>query len=60
MPETDAGELVGALLPADSPLSEGQMRRITLEAGGSPFILEQLARYASVNRMGPGQAPTLR
>ena len=27
MPDTDAGELVGALLPADSPLSEGQKRR---------------------------------
>ena len=58
MPETEAGELVGALLPADSPLSEGQKLRITREAGGSPFVLEQLARYASVNRMEPSRAPT--
>src|SRR5207248_9379078 len=29
MPETEAGELVGALLPADSPLSEGERLRIT-------------------------------
>ena len=31
---------------------------MTREAGGSPFVLEQLARYAGVNRMEPGQAPT--
>ncbi len=58
MTETEAGELVGALLPADSPLSEDQKLRITREAGGSPFVLEQLARYAGVNRMEPSRAPT--
>ena len=58
MPDTEAGELVGALLPADSPLSEGQKRRITREAGGSPFVLEQLARYASADRMESSEAPT--
>ena len=58
MPETEAGELVGALLPMDSPLSEGQKMQITREAGGSPFVLEQLARYAAVNRMEPSRGPT--
>ena len=58
MPETEASELVGALLPADSPLSEAQKLRITREAGGSPFVLEQLARYAGVNRMQPSRGPT--
>ena len=33
-------------------------RRMTREAGGSPFVLEQLARYAGVNGTEPGQAPT--
>jgi hypothetical protein len=58
MPETEAGELVGALLPADSPLSEDQKLRITREAGGSPFVLEQMARYAGVIRIDPSRAPT--
>src|SRR5262249_44274371 len=58
MPEMEAGELVGALLPVDSPLSEDQKLGITREAGGSPFVLEQLARYAGVTSMGPSRAPT--
>jgi eukaryotic-like serine/threonine-protein kinase len=32
---------------------------MTREAGGSPFVLEQLARYVGVDRMDPVQAPTL-
>ena len=31
---------------------------MTREAGGSPLVLEQLARYAAANRIEPGQAPT--
>jgi hypothetical protein len=31
---------------------------MTREAGGSPFVLEQLARYVGVDRMNPVQAPT--
>ena len=54
MTDTEAGELLGALLPADSATSEDQRPRITREAGGSPFVLEQLARYASVDRIGGG------
>jgi hypothetical protein len=58
MPETEAGELVGALLPADSPLGDEEKLRITREASGSPFVLEQLARYAGVARIEPSRAPT--
>ncbi len=32
--------------------------QMTREAGGSPFVLEQLARYAVVNRIGTESAPT--
>ena len=32
---------------------------MTREAGGSPFVLEQLARYVGVDRMDQAQAPTL-
>lgn len=58
MPETDAGTLLGALLPVDSLLTEGQRLRITREAEGSPFVLEQLARYAGTTRMEASRAPT--
>ena len=46
MPDVDARQLVSALLPTDSPLTDNHRERITREAGGSPFLLEQLARYA--------------
>ena len=45
MPDAEAIELIRAL--AGAPLSEEQRQRITSEAGGNPFFLEQLARYAS-------------
>ena len=56
--EDEAQTLIGALLPADSMLTDEDRRRMTREAGGSPFVLEQLARYAGVNRMEPSHAPT--
>jgi len=44
MPDAEAIELIRAFEGA--PLSEDQRQRITSEAGGNPFFLEQLARYA--------------
>jgi eukaryotic-like serine/threonine-protein kinase len=58
LPETEAGEFVGALFPSDSPLGESETLRITQEAGGSPFVLEQLARYAGVHRADQAGGPT--
>ena len=59
MPEAEASELVGALLPAGSPLSVGQRLQIARESGGSPFVLEQLARYAGVSSMESSRTPTV-
>jgi hypothetical protein len=56
MPDADARELVGALLPGDSPASEQQKERITGEASGSPFLLEQLARHADQGSMASAGA----
>jgi hypothetical protein len=42
--DTEAGELIRTL--AGAPMSEDRYHRITSEAGGNPFFLEQLARYA--------------
>ena len=49
--EDEAQTLIGVLLPAGSMLTDSDRRRMTREAGGSPFVLEQLARYAGVQRM---------
>ena len=38
--------------------SEVQKLRITREAEGSPFVLEQLARYVGAARIEPGREPT--
>jgi eukaryotic-like serine/threonine-protein kinase len=56
--EDEAHALIRALLPDDSALTEHERRRMTFEAGGSPFVLEQLARYASVHVEARGQGPT--
>ena len=51
--EIEAQALIGAVLPADSRLSDDDRRRMAEEAGGSPFVLEQLARFT-----GGGKAHT--
>src|SRR4030095_6413539 len=58
MPDDEAHALLEVLLPPDSALTDDDRRRMSLEAGGSPFVLEQLARYAGVNRMEHARAPT--
>jgi len=50
MTEDEAASLIGGLLPADSGLTDHDKSRMTNEAGGSPFVLEQLARYAGLDR----------
>ena len=56
--DAEAHTLIDGLLPAESMLDADDRHRMTREAGGSPFVLEQLARYAGVNRMEPSHAPT--
>jgi hypothetical protein len=58
MTEDEAHTLIGILLPVNSTITGHDRVRMTREAGGSPFVLEQLARYAGVDRMDPVQAPT--
>jgi eukaryotic-like serine/threonine-protein kinase len=59
MTEDEAETLLNDLLPGDSTLSDLDKRRITREAGGSPFVLEQLALYAGVAHRETNQSPTL-
>jgi eukaryotic-like serine/threonine-protein kinase len=59
MTDDEALALIAGVLPADSALTDGDKNRMTREAGGSPFVLEELARYAGVKGMQPDQAPIL-
>jgi eukaryotic-like serine/threonine-protein kinase len=56
LPDAEALELIQAL--AGAPLSEDQRQRITSEAGGNPFFLEQLARYAVTQNASADRRPT--
>jgi tetratricopeptide (TPR) repeat protein len=56
MPDVEAVELIRAL--AGAPLGEDERQRITSEAGGNPFFLEQLARYASTREEHAESGPT--
>jgi hypothetical protein len=58
MMEEEAIRLIGGLLPADSALTDREKSRMTREAGGSPFVLEQLARYAGADSTASNHAPT--
>jgi serine/threonine protein kinase/tetratricopeptide (TPR) repeat protein len=58
MTDDEAYTLIGVLLPPNSTLTNQDKRRMTREAGGSPFILEQLARHVDLNRMELGRGPT--
>ena len=51
MNETEAHTLIEAVLPAYSGLTGEDRIRMTRDGGGSPFVLEQLARYSSAHRV---------
>ena len=44
--DDEARQLMDGLLPGDSPMSDADRQRLTSEAGGSPFVLEQIALYS--------------
>jgi hypothetical protein len=54
----EADTLIGGLLPAGTAITADVRRRMTREAGGSPFVLEQLALYAGVAATGPDAPPS--
>ncbi len=58
MTEDEAQTLVGGLLPRDSTLTDQDRMQLTREAGGSPFVLEQLALHTGVTDRAMSQLPT--
>jgi predicted Ser/Thr protein kinase len=57
--DDEARQLIEGLLPADSPLGDDERQRLTSEAGGSPFVLEQIALYSGGRSSRVGAAATL-
>jgi len=57
MSELEAGELLDALLVSRS-LTNSEKFMMTREGQGSPFVLEQLARYINVENTQPVRQPT--
>ena len=58
MTEDEAQTLIGGLLPEDSTLTNHDKLRMTREAGGSPFLLEQLALHAGVTDRATSESYT--
>lgn len=58
MTEDEAQTLIGGLLPGDSALTDQDRMQLTREAGGSPFVLEQLALHTGVVDRAVSQLPT--
>ncbi|HEX3769389.1 MAG TPA: protein kinase [Polyangiaceae bacterium] len=52
----DARRLAQALLPADDPPAGGFAEAVAIESGGSPFLIEELARGCGVDAAGIGPA----
>jgi hypothetical protein len=57
MTDDEARLLIDALVP--STLDDGDRRRLTREAAGSPFVLEQLAVFAAQQLDSPASSTTL-
>jgi hypothetical protein len=58
MTEGEADTLIGGLLPHAATITADDKRRMTREAGGSPFMLEQMALYAGVASTAPRASPS--
>jgi tetratricopeptide (TPR) repeat protein len=58
MEDDEAHELIGSLVPSESPVRPIDRLRIAREAGGNPFFLEQLTRYVAVNDARSDQPAT--
>jgi hypothetical protein len=56
--DEEARTLLDLLHPAGSILTDDDKKRLASESGGSPFVLEQLARYAGGRWIAPAHAPT--
>ena len=58
MTEDEARALIASLIPVDSPVSQAEKLEIVREAGGSPFLLDQMARSVVIDETGRDRLAT--
>ena len=58
MTEDEASALIASLIPVDSPVSQAEKLEIVREAGGSPFLLDQMARSVVIDETGRDRLAT--
>ena len=58
MTEDEARALIASLIPVDLPVSQAQELEIVREAGGSPFLLDQMARAVVIDETGRDRLAT--
>jgi hypothetical protein len=58
MTDDEAQALIASVIPADVRVSRAQQRGMLSEAGGSPFLLDQLARAVVVDETGRDRLAT--
>ena len=58
MTEDEARALIASLIPVDSPVSQAEELEIVREAGGSPFLLDQMARSVVIDETGRDRLAT--
>ncbi len=58
MTEDEARALIASLIPVGSPVSQAEKVEIVREAGGSPFLLDQMARSVVIDETGRDRLAT--
>lgn len=58
MTDDEARALIASVIPMDSRVSEARQREMVSDAGGSPFLLDQMARAVVVDETGRDRLAT--
>ncbi len=59
MTEDETSDVMASMIPAEARITTAERRALAREAGGNPFLLEQLAHYAAVHDASGTRSTTL-
>lgn len=59
MTEDEAWDVMASMFPAEARITQAERLALSREAGGNPFLLEQLAHYAAVHAVSGTRSATL-
>ena len=59
MTEDETWDVMASMIPAEARITTAERLALAREAGGNPFLLEQLAHYAAVHDAGGSRSTTL-